>query len=1269
MARLGLVDQTDLLGWGDSRSAAGDLPRLVRRLILETGPSVVQLGFPAGEGIATGGWDGMVRASEATAHIPQGLSLWELSVERDVGAKVERDYTKRNSTPDSTPTGECTYVGVSLRRWAKRQEWAKGKQSEGRWLGVRGYGVDDLEQWLETAPVTHAWLSELLGFHPHGLVPIDTWWDVWSSATAPVFPAGAVVAGRSKEVEDLRARLAQPPHIVTVSGSGLEDVAAFVAAGVLGETDSDGGVLAVRTALIDDVEAWRKLREHRRPLVLIPWSSQVTAEVAPSLSHHVIVPIIDSRQADIMLPPIDPHSAREALEAAGLAGERAENVAQVARLSVVAARRHVAIKPELHRPTWAKAPLERVVRRAVLAGRWNEENPGDGEVVAELFATTYDELIEQIAPLMTGSDPLFSRAGASVSLVSHADSWLLLGGGLTKDDLERFVDVALKVLSLPNPAFDLPAQERWKASVMGKEPAHSGDLRTGLATTLALLGAYGQPIVEGSGMTGSDWAAGTVREILKRANTNGDIRLWASVHDVLALLAEASPLDFLDAVRDGVSAESPLLSQIFMDGEGDGLFIDSTHSYLLWALEVCAWSASHFGQVIDLLARLTEVDPGGRYSNRPMASLQEIFCPWHPGGCPGVERRLAALDGLRQRHPAVAWRLMVSMLPVQHAIAHPIAVPLFRGWKPTEVPVTVSEFWKVVDEICARLLADAGDNVERWSTIIGELSNLPEARRNEALGQLEELAGDPSTENSSRARIYEALRSTAARHREFATADWALGEEQLVRLETVAQRFEPARAADREQWLFEQEMPDLPSAGRADDFSAYSVALAEIRAQAAAAITKSMAWIELRSYAVALRLPWALGAAMSRAGATNYEPQLIELLGSRAAGEHEFAAGYVSERFRSGGWDWLEPLLKRVGLSSLQVAWLLLLSADYPKAWDTAESMGIEVSKDFWRNFRPFGLGPGFEYVETAAAEVLNVGRPGNALYLLYLYGGQDPSSRRAQLMASALEELRQQEDGEPGFPRVSQIELTEIFLRLERSDIPRDLLARLEWAYLPIFRFQQSPATLSNYLAEEPAFFVDIISRAYRPRTDGTDEEQLEEEAVPEPDEAQQAVATNAYRLLSEWRTLPGGRADGTVDAEKLGGWVDEARAKLLEARRLVVGDVHIGQVLTSAPSDPDGAWPCAEVRDLLERVQTASMEKGFYTRIVNSRGVTSRNQLDGGEQEWDLAAKYREQAETFVDRWPRTAAVLRRVAAWYERWARRQDDESERLRRGLER
>ena len=102
-------------------------------------------------------------------------------------------------------------------------------------------------------------------------------------------------------------------------------------------------------------------------------------------------------------------------------------------------------------------------------------------------------------------------------------------------------------------------------------------------------------------------------------------------------------------------------------------------------------------------------------------------------------------------------------------------------------------------------------------------------------------------------------------------------------------------------------------------------------------------------------------------------------------------------------------------------------------------------------------------------------------------------------------------------------------------------------------------------------------------------------------------------------------------------------------------------GRVLRYVPDDPDGVWPSRVVRDLVERIESPDLEKGLVLGLRNSRGVTSRGLTDGGEQERALQARYLTYAEQVGGRWPRTAALLRRIARGYADEARRHDAEAE--------
>lgn len=200
---------------------------------------------------------------------------------------------------------------------------------------------------------------------------------------------------------------------------------------------------------------------------------------------------------------------------------------------------------------------------------------------------------------------------------------------------------------------------------------------------------------------------------------------------------------------------------------------------------------------------------------------------------------------------------------------------------------------------------------------------------------------------------------------------------------------------------------------------------------------------------------------------------------------------------------------------------------------------------------------------------------------------------------------------------------------------------------------------TLHQTLAEDPRFFVEILSMVFRPRS--ADE-------PDKPNEREKAAAENAFRLLHSWSTCPGVDEQGGLTLERLRDWVSTARALLAERKRVEIGDEQIGQALASAPADSDGSWPCEAVRDLLEELQNDRIDRGLEIRVFNNRGVTSRSLEEGGQQEWKLAEGYRARSEQFVTRWPRTAAIFRRLAETYEADARREDAEAERRSRGLD-
>ena len=1275
----GLADQKDQLQWADSRAAQADLPRLVRRLILETGAGVVSLGVPAGEGVGTGGWDGIARATEATAYVPKGLSVWELSVHKSPGVKADSDYGKRSTTPDGSPTADCTYVQVSGRRWKDRESWAKNRSGEKRWAEVRAYGVDELEAWLETAPVTWAWISEKLGLHPSGMRSAEYWWDAWSANTTPTTPTDLVLAGRTAQAKAFRERLEGPGQTTTISASSSEEVLAFIAAvGIEQDVTGTSPVLA-QTAFVDDVQAWRRLIAHTKPLILVPRIDGLAGEVPAGCAHHIVVPVPQAAAPDITLPDIDANQAAAALEATErVHHDRAVDLGRLARRSFTALRRALASKPDLHRPPWAASPVGRVIRGVLLAGSWKGDRDGDREIVASLTGLAAADLLDGVRPLERSDDPLVSPTGASWSVVSIYDAWLLLARELQDDDLDRFQQAVLTVLGERDPALDLPQQDRWRAAISGQVRNFSGTLRRGLAKTLALLGTHGDAVTTSRGHTGASIAESIVRQLLEAANADATGETWTSLSDILPLLAEAGPDSFVDAVRKGVNGVNPVLSKMFIDTKDDhSIFSGSSpHTALLWALESLAWSADHLGAAIDLLARLDAIDPGGRLSNRPFASIETIFTPWYPETAASIDRRLAVVDGLRDRHPDVAWRLLMSMLPDFHGAHFHTHEPQFRDWKPPTKNVTNIEYFQIVSGVTDRAVMDAGNDAARWSVLLNEGTHLAPEQRQRLVATLTEKVDANAFEGIDTTKLWTNLRDMVGQHREFAGADWALPAEELIAMDELATRLQPSEGSVASVlWLFQNHMPNLgDNSVRRRDHSAYEARIAELRTTAVETVHR---WggldlvLQLADQSV---VAWTVGVGLADIAGDAYVDDLLADLerndsGARGAVAH----AYFARRSAQAGWDWLRPHLERADLSERQKARLLLAIHDLPRTWETATELGTNVEREFWSEFRYVGLGHDFPHVILVAMNLLAAGRLAGAIEFLSIYGRREgiDEAAVAGILADALERMLRVDD--PQVVHLSEYEFEHVFTILERQadSVGVERVATLEWAYLPALGYDPDAPTLHRFMAEDAAFFARIVSTVYRPRSDDEDEggDNAFDNAAEQVDDQRAARATNGYRLLSSWNSVPGYQADGTLNENEFNAWIDAAMAELKQAKRYEVGLTHIGRMLVAAPSDPDGGWPPTPVRRLFERLQNDDVEDGYYVEVLGRRGVTTRGLEDGGEQERALVDRYRADAERSADQWPRTAAILRKIVKSYRSEARRNDESAERFRRGLDR
>lgn len=93
------------------------------------------------------GWDGVLNVDSGNVYVPDGVSVWEMSTEKDYRGKAERDYDKRVTDSLGVDRKKTTIVLVTCRKWNNANEWVTQKRLDNEWADVRVIDADDLDSW------------------------------------------------------------------------------------------------------------------------------------------------------------------------------------------------------------------------------------------------------------------------------------------------------------------------------------------------------------------------------------------------------------------------------------------------------------------------------------------------------------------------------------------------------------------------------------------------------------------------------------------------------------------------------------------------------------------------------------------------------------------------------------------------------------------------------------------------------------------------------------------------------------------------------------------------------------------------------------------------------------------------------------------------------------------------------------------------------------------------------------------------------------------
>lgn len=1241
------IDENGLATWSKRNDAQALLVDLVADLIRASIPDTnrYRFRFPGGDVGQVRGWDGDLETAEAVGYIPAGKSKWEFGVGAGQ-AKASSDYKTR--TGETTPEfrAENTLVLVNLGVWdtprVKLAEWEDERKAEGVWRDVKYIDAVTLVHWLDEHPAVAAkYARDVLACAPkEGALSTDEYWDEFSSQFSPRLSEKVVIGDRKEAAESLLEKLLAPAGLSMIGAETEEEVVAFAVAAIRSAEANKRKQLESRTLIVRNEPAAREL-SNRSGLIFI--AIEGAGRLAGRLSDNCATLSAVTGASANKHPPLERPSASGMAEGfieMGLEREQGYELAQRCGRSLTILKRLIPHGPNAD-PVWL--PQATNLKAAFLAGGWSSDTPMDCELLSELGGyESYPSLESVLMPTLVLSDRPIDRVAGVWKVRAPVDAFYFYGARLTQEDLSRFHDAVVKVFSHETP---VPSREEKFSFTYLHAADYSTWLRDGLALTLVIIATmHDVAELHIAGKSAQQYINEIVEALPEWGKThNSIIRLG----DQTALIAEAAPNPFLMALESMLEGSPDDLVKIFV--EDDAFFGPSSpHIDILWALETIAWDPRYLNRAALVLAKLAELDPNPKsnHVNRPINSLREILLSWSPNTYAPQAQRIACVDGILAVCPAVGWNLLVRLLPSNHSFSSSTRRPKIRDIAPkVSEEITFGSVWNFEAAIVGRALLAAGNDEERIMVLIRSFGNFQPDNRASLLAHVDDYLKTHQTPEGC--KVWQSLEGEVTRHSYFSDSDWAMPPKERDAITEVVERYRPTDPLVTERRVFDDWVPQIgkyQSQGGSSDNSD------ELRGETLERIFNRDGVSGILRLARMVKLPHLIGPALRHTSISM--PQMFELLQGTLDHEHSrevsfFISAVGAEKF---GDQWKEAFAERVRehvRDDSTMAYLLLGWAQDETTWSLVESLGEQVWEEYWIQTNSLPIHGTLKNLQFAINQLCQRKRDIDVLSLVHRRIKDLPTDQVQDILINGISQVNQ------AVKRMGTMLTYYVAQALEelrnRSDIEKLEIAKIEFAYLPVLRFEDQPLTIIELMSHDPELFVEVLSNVFRG-----------EHAAPEElvTDEMKASANTSFDLLRKFKTVPGVK-DLQVDLDVLAAWVSQARC-VAESKDLTkICDIHIGHLLAHAPNDPsESFWPSSAVCKVIEATSSTDLELGFTTECFNKRGVYHKAIFEGGKQEKQLAEQYLWWSEA-THQYPRTSLILASIA---ERWNQQASDEDKR-------
>lgn len=860
----------------------------------------------------------------------------------------------------------------------------------------------------------------------------------------------------------------------------------------------------------------------------------------------------------------------------------------------------------------------KVIKTALLFGKWNEKNPNDQKIIEKFSSMTYEQFIEQFRLIAkTENDFIFKSGVWKINNRTKYIEYYALD--FYKEDFDNFNSIIVEILTEKHPKLDLSSDKRRMFNLYNKNTKYSDEIRNGVAETLVIV-EFLKNNFKNCKTDAFNFVILVIREILE----NSSWYTWASLDNLLPFLAEAAPSEYLNQFEEYISRDRE--RKILFENETD-ITIYNYSTSIYWSLELIAWNTDYCVRVCMILSELAKED------EKAIDHIVNIILPWYPNTFAPSSFRLTIVENIVKKDINIGWRVLKKIMPGETSYAVPTYKPKYINVPTEDITITNEEYYKQIDLYLNLMIKYCKTSDEHLLDLIDLLDNVSKSNFDKICDYLK-TSKIISKNDRSKYKLWDKLERLVYWIKKHSDIKDDIKSEMIEKINAVIKYLKPKDDLYVISRLFKKDVWEL-----IEDYENYDLSekkLHELQLKSVNKLYLNEGTSSLIKLSKVVEDPYALGMIVAKLNISK-DDEINIILSNLDKSSYliEFAKGYVYNKYNLSNAEYDDNLISNLSVVA-KINFLLmmpynlvtfknveqLLASDYKKYWKKVDIRFINDE----------------EVLKYSISKLMEVQRYERVLWMYRLSAHNNKAIKYdSNIILTCLERIHN---------NFNQFDIREAIKDLQKEkNVDINRLFYIEWKFLPLLNHgDYRPITMERVISSDANRYSEILQLAFKEHSKNKNTSNIDSN-----------IATNAYRLLHQWKLVPGTNDDGYVDSNKLKIWYENMKEVCKEKDRLEVGLSYFGKVLFYSPKDKSGFWIDKTVADIINNNEI--IRNGYKTEAFNYVGVV--NWDENGTEYCEKRDEYKERAKTTeLAGYYNFATSLREISSNFEFHAERMKD-----------